>query len=312
MSEHHLIFGSGQVGRHLARLLSDAGHKVTVVSRKPAPLPPGAIARLGDAMDPRFCLEAAKGAQVIYHTVNPPYDHKVWAKTLPVVAVNLLQATAAAGARLVVLDNVYRHGPQNGAPLDENSPVAPVSKKGRVRADVARHFEMARVPVAVGRASDFWGPGGTLTNLGDFFWPSVFKGKKAMLAVPPKMPHTYHYIPDVAAGLAAIGQGGPEVYGRSWILPCLAPMTLASLIEGLEKRRGSPIPYTATPKAMIGMLGLFMPMLREIHEMLYQWDTVLTLNDGAFRSHFPVKPTALETALDKTWAWVQSTYGKVK
>ena len=124
---------------------------------------------LGDAASQEFCSEAAAGAAVVYHCMNPPYSAKVWAELLPRYMQNLIAASARAGARLIVLDNVYMLGKPNGKRLTEDTPVirrvgrekfAPgppnllfdAHKRGDVRATIAR-------------ASDFYGPRGTLSSL---------------------------------------------------------------------------------------------------------------------------------------------------
>ena len=137
---------------------------------------------------------------------------------------NLIEAAARAGARLVVLDNIYMLGRPGTRPFDEDTPPNPCSRKGRIRARATeRLFEAhARgdVQATVGQASDFYGPGATKTLFGDQFWPQALAGKKVWLPIDLDAIHTYHYIPDVAAGLAALGCAAADAYGRPWMLPC--------------------------------------------------------------------------------------------
>src|SRR6516165_4549569 len=106
----HVVFGAGQVGPRLAEALLGAGRRVRIARRSAAPVPEGAELLRGDAMDPAFCAEAARGAAAVYHCMNPPYSARIWAEVLPRFAENLVQAAGRAGARLVVLDNVYALG----------------------------------------------------------------------------------------------------------------------------------------------------------------------------------------------------------
>jgi len=62
MSELHVIFGAGQVGLPLARRLMDSGLRVRIAKRSSTPVPAGCEIVLGDAADPVFCTEAARGA----------------------------------------------------------------------------------------------------------------------------------------------------------------------------------------------------------------------------------------------------------
>src|SRR5918994_1220212 len=219
----HVVFGAGQVGFPLAERLLASGTRVRIVKRSPGHAPTGSEIVLGDAADATFCAEAARGAAVVSPCMNPPYDARIWAETVPRYMDNLIAASARAGARLVVLDNVYMLGRPHGRTLSEDTPMNPCSRKGEIRTRAAeRLFEAhARGDVVAtsARASDFYGPGGTLTPLGDFFWPRVLSGRTVYSPFPLDAIHTYHYIPDVAAGLATLGCAERDVYGRPWMLP---------------------------------------------------------------------------------------------
>jgi hypothetical protein len=111
----------------------------------------------------------------------------------------------------------------------------PCSRKGEIRARAAeRLFDAHRrgeIVATSGRASDFYGPGGTLTGLGDFFWPRALAGRTAYSPYPLDVIHTYHYIPDVAEGLATLGCADSDVYGCPWMLPCAPAGTLRDLVS---------------------------------------------------------------------------------
>jgi nucleoside-diphosphate-sugar epimerase len=312
-SDLHVIFGAGQVGTPLAARLLAAGKRVRVVKRSPGGTAAGAEARPGDAADAAFCKAAAQGAAAVYHCMNPAYDSALWAKLVPVYMDNLIAAAGAAGARLVVLDNVYMLGRPGGRPLNEDTPVNPCSRKGEIRARAAeRLFEAHRrgeVRAVAGRASDFYGPGGKLTYLGDFFWKPVRSGSKVRSPVDPDAVHTYHYIPDVAAGLAALGCAGDDVAGGPWMLPCQPAGTLRELAARLAQALGRPIELGTLPKFVLRAAGLFVPLVREMNEMLYQWDEPFVVDDRRFRQRFGAAPTDPEAAARDTVAWARSAYG---
>ena len=179
--ELHVLFGGGQVGQPLARILLGRGKRVRIVKRSGGGLPEGTELVQGDATNLNFCVEAARGASTVYHCMNPPYYGRVWAELLPRYMENLIAAAGRNGARLVVLDNVYMLGRPQGKPLDEDTPPRPCSQKGEIRARVAeRMWEAHRcgdVRATSARASDFYGPGGTLTHLGDQFWRPASAGE---------------------------------------------------------------------------------------------------------------------------------------
>jgi nucleoside-diphosphate-sugar epimerase len=312
--ELHVLFGAGQVGEHLARLLLAAGKRVRIAKRSPGGVPAGVEVVLGDAADPAFCNHAASGAATVYHCVNPPYDARIWAELVPRYMDNLIAAAAGAGARLVVLDNVYMLGRPGGRPLDEETPVNPCSPKGEARALAAERLFAAHrrgdLLTTAGRASDFYGPGGTLTHLGDPFWPAALRGKTVRVLIDPNAVHTYHYIPDVAAGLLALGCADADVYGRPWMLPCAPAGTLHDLVAGFSHQLGREIRVARLPRWLTKAIGLFMPLVREVGEMLYQWDEPFVIDDRRFRERFHRGPTNQETAAAATVAWARQHYGR--
>jgi nucleoside-diphosphate-sugar epimerase len=320
-SSIHVVFGAGQVGPHLARILASHGHAVRLVSRSGKPLP-GADARIdvvsADAMDREACRRVVDGATAVYHCMNPAYDTRVWETELPRIQENLVAAAGKAGARLVVLDNLYAVGRTGGRAMDETTPASPCSRKGATRALLAASLQEAvrrgDVRAVTGRASDFFGPGGAMTAFGERFWTRLFAGKGAEVLGNPDTPHTYHFIPDVAAGLAALGEAGDEASGATtgvrWILPCAPAGSTRHLVAWFASAAGVPAPVRRMPRPVVKVLGLFMPILREVDEMLYQWDEPYVADDRAFRASFAVEPTAPDEAARQTVAWARSAFAR--
>jgi nucleoside-diphosphate-sugar epimerase len=312
MSDLHVVFGAGQVGFPLAERLLAAGKRVRIARRSSGAVPPGCETALGDASDTAFCIEAGRGATTLYHCMNPPYDHKVWAELVPRYMNNLIAAAAAAGARLVVLDNVYMLGRPNGRRLDEDSPMNPCSRKGEIRARaVERLFDAHRrgqVIATTGRASDFYGPGGTQTGLGDFFWPRVLSHKTVYLPFALDALHTYHYIPDVAGGLMLLGCAESDVYGRPWMLPCAPAGTMRELIARLQATMGFPARIAQMPRWLLKVIGMVTPIMRELDEMAYQWEEPFVVDDRRFRERFHAVPEDVAIAAANTVAWAMQHY----
>jgi nucleoside-diphosphate-sugar epimerase len=159
-----------------------------------------------------------------------------------------------------------------------------------------------------GRASDFYGPGGTLTHLGDQFWRPVIAGKRGRVLVDPDAIHTYHYIPDVAAGLATLGTASDDVYGRPWMLPCTPAETMRALVLRFSRELGREIQLMSMPRTVLKILALIVPFLREIDEMLYQWEERFVISDKCFRERFGQGPEDVGRAAADTVAWAKVHY----
>lgn len=310
--ELHVLFGAGQVGTLLAEQLVREGKQVRVAKRAPKGMAPGIETMAGDALDPAFCLRAAEGARTIYHCMNPPYDTALWSATLPRLMDNLIAAAARTKARLVVLDNVYMLGRPGGRALNEDSPVQPCSGKGEIRARVAETLFAAHkrgdVLATSGRASDFYGPGAVASFVGDLYWPAALAGKTVRLPIDPDAVHTYHYTPDVAAGLVTLGCADDDAYGRPWMLPCEPAPTLRGLTQRFSQQLGRDIHLAALPTWALKVAGLFMPLVREVMEMRYQWDAPFVIDDSRFRSRFGLQPTQAEAAASATVVWARRHY----
>lgn len=300
----HVLFGAGQIGASLAQLLHARGLRVRVVRRSAAPVAPGIEVVAGDAMDPAFAARAAEGAAVVYHCMNPSaYTGPVWEAEFPAQGEALIAAALANGARLVCLDNLYAYGPTEGARTEE-SPLAAEGRKGRVRvAWDARLHEAARVSglrFVVGRAGDFFGPGaGPHSFIGSTMVDTVRAGRRAWLIGAPEAPHAFSYVPDVVAGLAALGTAAADVEGRVFHLPVheIAP---AALIRRLGAASGTSGNTTALPAWLVRGLGLVVPLFAELDETLYQWDRPFRVDDRRFRTRFPGLGASLDEAVRAT------------
>jgi nucleoside-diphosphate-sugar epimerase len=268
----------------------------------------------GDATDQNFCLEAAHGAFSVYHCMNPPYSARVWADVIPKYIENLIAAAGGAGARLVVLESVYMLGRTGGRPMNEDTPMNPCSRKGEIRArEAERLFEAHRrgeVRATAGRASDFYGPGATLSHLGDQFWKPAIAGGRGRVLVDPDAIHTYHYVRDVAAGLATLGTAADDAYGKPWMLPWAPAESMRALVARLSHYFGRDIGLTVMPRWAMKTIGLVVPMIGEINEMIYQWDEPFVIDDRRFRATFNAEPTEPGRAAADTVTWAKSHYGR--
>jgi nucleoside-diphosphate-sugar epimerase len=308
----HVVFGAGQIGPLLAEHLRALGKRVRVVRRSAGPVAvEGVEVARGDAMDPGFCADAARGAEAVYHCMNAPYFARVWREVLPVLQANLVSAAARAGARLVVLDNVYALGRTGGRPMSEDTPAAPCSQKGAIRAQLHQDLVDAAgkgtVRVAVGRASDFYGPNAGQSHLGERPLRQLLAGKAAQVVVNPDTPHTYHFSRDVAAALATLGlEEGTE---GSWMLPCAPAVTTRAMLGLLGGALGRPVKVSRLPPLLLSALGLAVPMMRELQEMAYQWEEPFVVDDRRFRERFGAQATPLEAGARETAAWARRALG---
>jgi nucleoside-diphosphate-sugar epimerase len=305
----HVVFGTGQVGVMLAGRLAARGIEVRTVSRRrrPATLAEGVDWRSADVTDPEAAIDAAKGPSVVYQCLNAPYTD--WPSLFPPLQRGVLGAAEHADALLVSLENLYGYGPTGGKPLTEDVPLAATTSKGRTRAAMTAELlaaaEAGRVCVAIGRASDFFGPGVTDSSLGARVFGNALAGKRADFIGNPGLAHTYSYVPDIAAGLATLGTDERAV-GQVWHLPGPETITTRMLLDLIADEVGHPVGVRTVPKLVMRALGLVNPLMRELSEMAYEFEEPFILDTAKFQSTFATSTTTLTDAIGRTIAWYRT------
>jgi nucleoside-diphosphate-sugar epimerase len=303
----HVIFGTGAIGLATLAALRRRGETVRMVNRSgTAPVPDDVEILAGDASDPAFTAAAAQGAQVVYQTLNPPYHQ--WVELFPALQASVLAAAQAAAARLVSMENVYMYGRPAGQPLTETRPYAAHTKKGKLRARMARELlaahQAGRVQVTIGRASDYFGPrGGAQSNLGDRVFPAALNNKTATVMGDPDQPHTYTYIPDIGEGLAVLGEH-PDAPGEVWHLPNdPETRTTRQLVDSIYRQAGQPqTRLRGTPVVLLRALGVINPTVRELVELQYEFQEPFVVDSSKIATKLDVHATPLDQALADTLA----------
>jgi nucleoside-diphosphate-sugar epimerase len=314
----HVVFGAtGGIGGALVAELLRRGKTVRAVSRH-GTAPEGAEGAAADAADAAEAAAAARGAAVVYHCVNPGYTR--WPELLPPVSRSILGAAESSGAKLLYADNLYAYGLVEG-PLREDLPTAAGGPKGRTRVEVAEEMLAAhregRVRVAIGRASDYYGPGGTSSAAGEPVFGRVVAGKRPQWTGRLDVPHTFHYLPDIAGGLITLAEH-TEADGEVWHLPAAEPLTAQEFFDLVFEAAGRPTPAKAqiAGPAFLAVAGIFSPLLRELRETAYQFRRPFVIDSSKFELAFGrLEPTPHREAVKQTVEWFRSRsprHGKSK
>ena len=302
---HVVVGATGATGGALVRELVRRGRRVRAVSRGGDATAPAGVERLAaDVATTEGAKEAAAGAAVVYHCAQPPYTN--WPADFPPLTETIAEGAAAAGAKLVLADNLYLYGPHDG-PLTEDLPAAATGPKGRTRAEMAGRLlamhRQGRLRVALGRASDYYGPGGLASVAGERLFRAAVAGRTVRWVGPLDQPHTLSYLEDVAAGLATLGEDD-RADGRAWHLPAAEPLTGRQFLELVVAASGGRSRIATSPAAMVRLAGLFVPTIREVGEVLYQYQAPFVVDWSRFGQVFgPVTPTPHAEAVARTVAW---------
>jgi len=308
----HVVIGKGPVGTSLAALLTSRGHDVLVVSRSGAtgrgtrPAVPGAWTHVAaDAADAAALTRLAAGADAIHQCANPRYDR--WPAVWPGLHAAALAAAQATGAVLVVTGNLYAYGAGSGV-MREDTPLATTETKGRVRAamwqQLADRTAAGDLRATEVRASDYLGPRATGdTHAGDRLLVPVLRGTVARPVGDPDQPHSWTYLPDLVAAMAAAART-QAAWGRPVLAPTNAPLTFRELANLLADTAGTTTPRIApVPRAALAAVGLVHPVLREVGRMQYQFVEPFVMDSTASQSLLGLAPTPWNQVARETVDW---------
>ena len=290
------ILGSGgTIGLPLARELKKHTDRIRLVSRSPKKVNETDELFPADLTDLSQIDRAIEGSEIVYVVVGFEYRLDVWQKTWMPFMTGVVDACKRHGARLVFFDNVYMYDRSAIPHMTESSPVSSPSRKGLVRQQVHERVmeEIGKggLTALIARAADFYGPENRNSMLGIMAADNLIKGKKAQFFGGLDRIHTYTYTPDAAAATALLGNT-EDAYGQVWHVPTTRDkITQRQWIQMVAGELGVQAKTQHVPSWMVRLLGLFIPVMRELPEMLYQYENDYVFDSGKFEKRFGITAT---------------------
>jgi nucleoside-diphosphate-sugar epimerase len=311
----HVIFGAGPVGLAVMDALVQQGRRVRLVNRsgrRGSDIPPQVEVVAGDATNPEDTRRLCEGAALVYNCTNAPDYHK-WPEQFPPLQRGVLEGASSAGAKLVVIENLYMYGSTDGLPIHEGLPYNAKGARGRTRVGMARELMEAhhsgKVKVVVGRASDFFGPRVTQSAMGEQAFRAAIAGKKAQVMVNDSHPHTYSYMPDIGWALVMLGDH-EAAYGQAWHIPSAETLTPREFLKLVYEAAGNPMQIQIVPEWMVKALSLFIPPLRGVEELNYEFKEPFVVDYSKFVKAFGNPSTPLREAVRTTVEWYRANPAK--
>lgn len=306
----HVIIGTGPVGLAVMDELLKQDVRIRLVNRSgQADVPAGVEVVKADANDPVQVAEVVKGAAVVYHCANPSYLD--WTTAFMPLTKAILQGVTGSEVRLVFADNLYGYGPTTG-PLTEDLPLMGSTPKTKLRADMEKlllaAYQAGQVEVTIAKASDFYGPRVLDSHMGDRVFPNLLAGKPAQMFGDPDLPHSFTFIRDFARVLVNIGSA-PDAAGQVWHVPHAETLSSnnfvarAGAVAGLDDAKVS-----AMPMLMMNALSLFVPILKALKEVVYQYKQPWIVDSSKYEGAFGEGGTPLDEAFAETWDWYRTAY----
>jgi nucleoside-diphosphate-sugar epimerase len=300
-----VVIGTGPLGRATATALAESGHQVVLVNRAGTldALPAGVGIVAGDLSNPQSMRETVEGAAAIYFCAQPAYHR--WVLEFPALQDAVIDLAEEAAAPLVVAENLYGYGAVR-SPMTEDMPMNPNSRKGAVRATMHESlmaaYRAGRVQVAVARGSDFFGPYVDGSAVGARAFKAIVANKAVEYTGNLDAPHSYTFVEDFGKSLATLGTH-PAGLGEIWHVPNAPTMTSRAFFDLAFKRASSQTKFRKMSVIEMKMLGLFIPPLREMIEMIYEFEEPFVVDDSKFKKAFGDIATPSAQALDETIAW---------
>ena len=263
-----------------------------------------------DILDSKSVNDAVRGSDVVFLVAGLPYKIKTWQTQWHIVMQNAIDACAEHGAKLIFFDNVYMYGKVNGM-MTEETPFNPCSKKGDVRAHIAQMLLDAvatkKITGMIARAADFYGPNTPLSMFTALVVENVLKGKSPQALVRTDAKHSFTFTPDCGRALIDLALDN-SAYNQTWHLPtCNPAMTAQEMSDTFLKLIPSEKnKMQVLSKTVLSILGLFIPILRELKEMLYQYESEYYFDSTKFEKHFGYGATNYEQGLQQTAAFYKA------
>ena len=310
MSINQVVFGTGAIGRAIMEELVRRGESVRMVNRsgKMEEVPAGVEVVAADLYDPAKVREVTPGAKVVYQASQPHYYE--WPEKFPPLQKSIIDGLTGSGAKLVIVENLYMFGETNGKPLTEDLPYNAHTRKGHVRASLSEAAFAAhragKLRVTAGRGSDFFGPWGLVSSMGQRTFYPLLQGKAGEVIGGVDIPHTYTFTKDFGKALALLGERA-EADGQAWHVPNDSPsITQGEMLKMFAEEAGVPAKMFRAGKFVWSFYGLFAPVAKEWVEMMYEFEKPFIVDSSKFEKAFGMKATPMHEAIIETVKWFKS------
>ncbi|GAA3400648.1 NAD(P)H-binding protein [Paenibacillus hodogayensis] len=256
---------------------------------------------LGDAFQPDSIVSASEGVDVLFHCANVLY-HEMVTKLIP-LGESVMEAADRLSLQVVVIDGIYPYGRRRMDLVTEEHPKQPHTKKGKTRLAYEKMLfdgKWSRAKVMIVRLPDYYGPTANEASYLGSTLESVAAGKMAFFIGNMHVPREYIYLPDAAFMIAELA-GRDEAYGQNWNIPGAGLISGKEIVRIARQASNSTKPVLPLGKLGLSLLGMSIPVMKEIVEMLYLTEEPLVLSGDKYKRLIgPIKATRFEEGINTT------------
>lgn len=286
-----ILGANGQIGEELARELKRSfTPDIRIVSRNPRKINDTDAVFSADLSIREQAIAAVKGSEIAYFTLGLPISSDLWEQQFPLITQNVIDACKINGAKLVFFDNTYMY-PQDDRVLTEQTPFAPVGRKGKVRKVMAemvlKEMQTGGLEAVICRAPEFYGPGKTQSITNTLLFNNIKAGKKLKVPLSDTKKRSLIWTPDASRATALIGNT-PDAFGQTWHLPVdESHPTYKEFIELAADVYKKELKHAVMPKFLFKIGSLFSKRVKELLELLPRYEHNNVFEDTKFRNRFP-------------------------
>ena len=301
----HVVTGAGPVGSTVAQQLADAGEQVRLLTRSGSgPVHPLIDRRRVDVSRPDALAEAFEGAVAVHHCIHgSAYDARVWRAELPQAERAVLEAAGRVGAVVVFPESLYSYGPVDGT-ITESTPRTATTGKLGVRTELLAQRDASATPTVSVAASDFYGPLVRNAHAGERMVPTVLAGRTMRVVGSPDQPHSFTYVPDLAAAMIAAA-ARPDLWNSFLHAPTAAAGHPAAA-RGAGRRGGRRARAPRCPRSRCpcsARSAWSRGRCSELAETGYMFAKPFVMDSSASEERLGLGPTPLADGLARTVAW---------
>ncbi|MGG1551022.1 SDR family NAD(P)-dependent oxidoreductase [Paenibacillus ferrarius] len=257
---------------------------------------------IGDAYKADDIAAAVTDAEVLFHCANVPY-HEMAERLLP-LGEAVMEAADRLGLKVVVVDGIYPYGRRQTDLVTEEHPKQPHTRKGRVRLRfgemVLDHGRWPRARSLIVRLPDYYGPSANEASYLGSTLQAIAEGKPAFFIGTMQVPREYVYLPDAASMIVEIALRDAS-YGQEWNIPGGGVIAGNEIVRIARAASGKRKPVFALGAISLSILGLFIPVMKEVVEMLYLTKEPLKLSTHKYTQEIgPIAATPFEEGIAST------------
>ncbi|MGO4350030.1 SDR family NAD(P)-dependent oxidoreductase [Paenibacillus sp. MCAF9] len=256
---------------------------------------------VGDAMRPEDIVAQSDGADVLFHCANVPY-HEMVNKLIP-LGESVMEAAERLAIKVVAIDGIYPYGKKQMDLVTEEHPKNPHTKKGKIRLDYERMLFSKRwsnAKVMIVRLPDYYGPTANEASYLGSTLEAIAASKIAFFVGNMKVPREFIYLPDAAHMVTELA-GKDTAYGQNWNIPGAGLISGREIVRIAQIASGHAKPVIPLKKLGLSLIGMSVPVMKEVVEMLYLTEEPLTLSGEKYKQFIgPITVTPFQEGITAT------------